>query len=95
MHEFDKQTNETYLISGDFSDVLAEGEIISSVDVAAYIGDVDVTSLVIGSTAIDGSDIVVRVQGGIDRRKYKIELTVTTSGANIYEEEIYMTVWDK
>ena len=94
MYLFTKQTSETYPVEVDFSDVLATGEIIYMHTVDAYVGDADATADVIDSSTIDGSSIMVQVKDGTDRRRYKITVEITTSDANVFEEDIFMDVWN-
>ena len=91
---FDKQPSEIFSIAVNFSDRLADEETISSVDVSAI--DIatgnDATATVIDSSAIDGVNINIKVKAGTDDYSYKITIKITTSGSNIFEEEVIMHV---
>lgn len=94
MFNFTKQTSETYAITVDFTDVLATAENISVKSVIAYLGAVDKTTDVITSSAIAGKTIVIIVKAGTNRNAYKITTIITTSLANVFEEDILMEIED-
>lgn len=94
MHKFEKQTDEVFDISIDFSDVLATAETITTKEVIAYLGSTDKTIDVITSSAISGKTIVIKVKNGKNKRSYQIIVKIETSENNVFEENITMDVWN-
>ena len=94
MNYLNKQPSEIFPFSFDFVDCLDVAETIISKTVTAIelVHNADVTSTVIDSSSINGTKIVIKVQAGIDRVDYKITIKVTTSGGNIFEEDVIMNV---
>jgi len=92
MSNFIKQPNEKYPISIDYSAVLNESETISSREVIGYLGDTDVTAIIIDSSSISGDDILVVVKAGDAGNTYKITVRATTSDGNVYEKDVEMYV---
>lgn len=95
-HTFTKQPSEIFTVTMDFSRRLAESETISTKTVTAIITTTltDATDTVISSSAIDGTDVDVKVKGGTTGLSYKITIVITTSTGNVFEDEITMTVTD-
>ena len=91
MDSFEKQPSEEYSITVDFSEVLGDGETISTKVVTGYLNGVDVTSTIIGTSTISGETVIVRVKDGTENN-YKITIVITTSADNTYEEDILMKV---
>ena len=93
-HSFVKQPSEIFPISIDFSRRLASGETISSVTVGAIIvsTSADATATVISSSAINDTAIDITVKSGTDGAVYTITIKITSSSANVFEDEITMTV---
>jgi predicted aconitase len=94
MFNFTKQSSERYLITLDFTDVLATAETIAVKSVIAYLGIENKTTDVITSSTIVGKTIVIGVHAGTNRNAYKITTIITTSLANVFEEDILMEVED-
>ncbi len=97
MAYFIKQSDEIFPITADFSDVLATGETITeeSSEVIAYDSnniDVSSTILVADSKSVLGSTLLIKVQAGIDGKKYKITFKAVTSNNNIYELDVIMII---
>ena len=91
MDSFEKQSGEEYSISIDFSDVLGDGETISTKTVEATLHDVSVTSTIIDSSVISGETVIIKIKDGTENN-YKITVEIITSIGNIYEEDILMKV---
>ena len=91
---FQKQPSETFSIGIDFEDVLEDDETISSKVVSAIKipSGTDATSLIIESSAISTTSIIVKVKNGSDKDAFKITVKITTSKANVFEEDILMNV---
>lgn len=95
MHRFLKQPSEQYNIVIDFSDILSTGETISSIEVTAYDRSSDSTSSIIGDSSIDDDTVIVFVQNGLSDRVYKISVIITTSTSQVFEEDIWMSVYER
>lgn len=85
-----KQPTETRLMTMDFSSSMSTGETILSID--------DISTNPIGptfGTATTGTQFAsVLISGGTDKKKYKIQITVTTSLGQILENEGYLEIKD-
>lgn len=90
---FTKQPSEQYAISTEFSGALVSGESISTLTVTAYDEDNnDVTSTIIESSSIDGTEGLAVVKSGTDKETYKITFLIETSLGNKYEDDQIMNV---
>ena len=80
---FRKQPSEQFVITFDFSAVLASGETISAKTVTATkrSDGSDVTSTIIDGSSISGETILVGVKGGTDGVTYNISVLITSSSA--------------
>lgn len=96
--QFNKQPEEIFPISVDFSRVLAEGETIDEGEssVVAYDAEgEDVSDEIIeGSLNVVDGKIYHKVKGGVSGLVYKITFLAVTSAANVYEKDIMMHVLD-
>lgn len=97
MNGFCKQPFEEFIIAGDFAPVLEDGEtlVLSGCEYAAQNAqNVEVFDVVeMGSLAIDGSLLKIRVRGGIaEQSPYMLSLRCLTSHGNKYEINIRMEV---
>lgn len=94
MNEFKKQPSEKYPISLDFTNILGEGESISTLYVTATnLSDNEVaTTTVIDSSLIDGLICKAIVKDGVSKSRYKITFKIITSSSNVYEDDIFMYV---
>lgn len=92
MDIFEKQPSEEFTISVNFTDNLAGSEDIASIDVKAYFNTTDVTSTIIKATTFDDDIVYIKVQDGINKRKYKITTVITTTDSNIFEHDVIMKV---
>lgn len=91
---FNKQPWEEETIALEWSARLASGDSLSSGDIKCYdiSDDSDVTSTLIDSTAISGTQLYLKVKGGDDGGVYKVEMKMTTSNGDKKEGEIFVIV---
>lgn len=89
---FSKQTSESFYITCSFANNLIENETITSINVKAYLNDVEITNDVIGTTLIIENVPHIKVKDGIPGRKYKITCIAITNNGNIYESDVEMKV---
>ena len=95
MHVFTKQPSEIIPISMDFQYLLNDTETISSMTATAVDDDgTNVTSTIIHNYAISGDICKVTVKAGTDEIRYKITIKITTNESNIYEEDVFMKVYE-
>ena len=95
MNIFKKQPSEIIPISVDFSKLVDTNETILTVSVTAYDNaNQDVTTHIIDAYEIETSLIKIVVKNGMNAKKYKITVLVTTSEGNKYEEDVFMYVDD-
>ena len=100
MEEFSKQETEAFVIAGDFRQVLATGEQLVEVncDVTAWDvkGKVDATAEVLtaGTKTVSGSQLLIQVQGGVDKKNYQVTFIGRTSAApaNTWKIDVLMKV---
>ena len=96
---FEKEEFEEYDITMDMAPKLKAGISIASIESsypkATRISDgVDVTSTCIGTSSFVGAVITVRVKGGSDGQRIKIEFRVTDTAGEKFESGIIMEVED-
>lgn len=96
-----KQPDESRLYDMDFSNLLATGETISSVDSVTQLewdanteDYIATTDLTLGAPSTNGTIGQVRISGGNDGETYKITFLVTTDATNTLEGEGILTVVD-
>ena len=96
INEFTKQPSEKYPVSIDFSNSLSSGEVINSINVVAVnvATNEDVTATIIDSTNYDDDTVGITVKAGTNKDNYKITVKVTSSFTNVYEEDLFMNVFD-
>lgn len=96
VNEFTKQPSEKYPVSIDFSNSLGSGETISSIEVSAVnlSTNEDATSSIVDSSTNNDDTVGITVKGGVNKTVYKITTKVTSSLTNIYEEDLFMNVFD-
>ena len=88
---FDKLLKERFYITLDFSNRLATDETLTDHEIVVTLDNVEVDGLV-GVSVIDGTEVDIKVQGGIVGNSYKITISATTSLTNILETYITMHV---
>ena len=93
MEIFTKQIAEEYAITVNFSNVLDDGETISTKTVTAILHNKVVTSAVVDSSFISGETVIIKIKDGTENY-YKITTKITTSNNNVYEKDILMKVRD-
>lgn len=99
----EKQPYESYLIYGDFSEVMEDGETITSAVTSAVDKDGDdATATVIeaGSEIIGTGDdyakLYVRIKGGVESDSpYKFTIRIVTSNSNKWEVDGQIVVKEK
>ena len=95
MNIFEKQPSEIIPISMDFANLLDTGETITTLDVTITDSeDTDLTSTLLVGSAIVGSIAKVTVQSGTDGERYKITIQIVTSNSALYEEDVFMKVYE-
>ena len=95
MHLFTKQPSEIIPISMDFQYLLNGTETISSMAVSAVdSSNVSATSTIIDNYSISGDICKVTTKAGTDGIRYKITIRITSSEGNIYEEDVFMKVYE-
>jgi hypothetical protein len=101
INNFEKQPNESYTISIDFTNILQENESIQACYITAYLNNDNVTSSVIVDISDDESEVYgssdtskvyIKVKDGISGLDYKITALIDTDDSNTYEEDILMLV---
>ena len=97
---FEKEPFEEYDITFDFAPKLKQGIIISSIETgypkATRLSDnADVTTGCIGTSSFSGAVITVRVKGGSDGNRIKIEFRITDTAGEKHESGVIMEVNDK
>lgn len=97
---FEKEPFEEYDITMDFSPKLKLGMAIASQESgypkATRMSDnVDVTSSCIGTPSYTGAVITVRVKGGSNGNRIKIEFRITDSAGEKHESGLIMEVNEK
>ena len=92
---FTKQPDEVIPISVDYVLLLNDTETISSLSVVAVdpTGE-NVTSDIIYNSVIDEEVCKAVCKSGTDGLRYKITFKATTSEGNIYEEVVFMKVYE-
>ncbi len=89
---YPKAPGETKRYSIDYDDWLDTGETI--LDVEFTVSPVTVPPLVVGSVMLEASIRAMQflVSGGVDGRTYEVLVEITTSGAQIKEDELVYAV---
>jgi hypothetical protein len=85
-----KQPGETRNFSMDFSSLLAASETISSPSVSY-----SPSGLTIGVASVSGNKAIFDISGGTHPVKYRLEVTVTTSGGSVLVGDGLLRVYDK
>lgn len=85
-----KQPGESRQFSMDFSSLLATSETISSPTVSS-----SPSGLTLGSASVSGSKVLFNISGGTHQVKYRIEVTVTSSGGSTLQGDGILKVLDK
>ena len=94
-----KKDVETRQYAMDFSNLLATAETIEASSPAPVatqerVGGGVTTDLSIGVPAISGQNVTVTIAGGIDGRKYRVNILITTSAGQILEGDGILSVRD-
>lgn len=91
-----KQPSEKRQFSFDFSNVMATGETISSIDETVSEKMNGATSdLVITLPAISGQTTTLWIAGGTNNTRYRVEMEVTTSAGQIIRADGILSVKGK
>jgi len=85
-----KQPGETRQFSMDFSSLLATSETISSPSVSS-----SPSGLTLGVASVSGSKVLFDISSGTHPVKYRLEVTVTTSGGAVLVGDGILRVQDK
>jgi len=93
MKKFIKQSSEIIPITLDYSKMLQDSEIISTVEIAGYdsYGN-NVSSSILDRYEIEGLAVKVVAKNGESTKRYKITVLVTTNQLNVYEEDVFMYI---
>ncbi len=91
-----KQPSEEYPLIVDFGGNLGSGESLTYRNAVAHTkkGATDDASTVIKSTLISASTVHVIVQRGTSGQEYGIKVLISTSGGNIWEDDVILPVWE-
>jgi len=89
---FIKQPREKFPVSVDFTNRLESGEVLSSVEYAASLAGMVVTTDIIDSCSILGNSVLILVKGGISGLNYELTVLVTSSSGYKYEKDLLMQV---
>jgi len=89
-----KQPSETRTYTMDFTNLLGTAIISSVTSVTSELRGGGISTLVLGSSSIVGSDKKVQftVAGGVHKNTYRIEVIITTSDSQILEGDGLLTV---
>jgi hypothetical protein len=88
-----KEPAETYIIAIDFAKDLDVGETITDKTVTSARQDgTDSSGTFLTSPAISGTQVRVRVLGGVNGEVHRVQMRATTSNANVYEHEVDVAV---
>lgn len=85
-----KQPGETRQFSMDFSSLLDTSETISSPSVSS-----SPSGLTLGAASVSGQKVLFDISSGTHPVKYRLEVTVTTSGGAILVGDGLLRVQDK
>lgn len=91
-----KLTPENELFYFDFSQVLADGETISTATCTVEVvsgTDSSPSSIKSGSMSISGTTVSQRILGGVSGVTYRLIVTITTSASNTYTTVGYLPVY--
>lgn len=95
LNVFEKQVSEIIPISMDYAQLLNDTETISSLSVTAFDpNDANVTSTIIYNYSICGDICKTTCKAGTDGVRYKITFKATTTEGNVYEEDVFMKVYE-
>ena len=91
---YGKQPFEKELITIELANRIASGDSLSSIEECkCYDKDgADVTSAIIVSSAIDGTDVIIWIQAGEDGKKYDVTIKVNTTQGGKKEEDLIIEV---
>ena len=100
MEEFSKQVDEAFVIAADFRQVLGQGESLNEAAcvVTAYDvkGKVDATADVLtsGTKTVSGTQLLIQVQSGVDKKNYQITFIGKTDATpeNSWKVDVLMKV---
>lgn len=94
LDRFRVQPAETRKFTVDYSDRLQDGNLLAVID--SLIVNVVTTPpfVVAGGFNAEMTKIVLWTQGGLDGTEYKLEVTITTSDGQTWQDEIFYTVED-
>lgn len=90
-----KQPSEKLYFSMDFSNLVADGETISSPTVTSEKSDGSVSDLDITGVTINGLTVEMWIADGTTNTKYRVEVVVNSSGGSIIEGDGILVVKDK
>jgi len=90
-----KQPSESVSFSMDFGSILAADETISSISsVSSELVGGGSSNLTIGAASISGEEVQFTISGGTHAKRYRIEVTIVTSGGNTREGDGILKVRD-
>lgn len=85
-----KQPDENCNFSMDFTAWLNSTETISTISLIESVP----TGLTFTDSTIIGGIISMKISGGTDKTKYRVEVTITTSEGNLYQGDGFLKVAD-
>jgi len=92
----EKQSGETRTYTMDFSNLMASDETIASItSVTSELRGGGTTDLTITGEAISSQTVTMKIAGGTDRKVYRIEVTIVTSGTQILIGDGMLRIMDK
>ena len=95
MHLFTKQPSEIIPVEVDFQYIVNSTETITTLTVTAVdSAGTSVTSTIVGDTSISGDICKAILKAGTDGSRYKATFKATTNEGNVYEEDVFMKVYE-
>lgn len=89
----EKRVNESRLYNMNFSPKMADAESITNIDLfTSAATTTGPTALTLGSPAISGKQVQVRISAGTDGGKYLLTCRITTDQGNKLQAEGYLFV---
>jgi len=93
--QLEKQPAETRVFTIDFSSLLATGETITVDTVYSELRGGGTSDLTLANPSVSGQTVLVQISGGTDRAVYRVEVTVTTSTAQVLQGDGVLKITDK
>lgn len=89
-----KKAVEVRSFTMDFSSVMSTGETISSSSLSSERIDGSSSDLTLGTATDNAQDVVFTISGGINGRRYRVRVNVTTSASQVLEGDGVLVIRD-